>query len=71
MRTIIELPEDQVNALAELCKAERISRAEAVRRALGEMLARKQSKGREQAFGVWENRGDGRKIVESLRKEWE
>ncbi len=71
MRTIIELPEDQVNALAELCKLERISRAEAVRRALGEMLARKQSKGREQAFGVWKNRGDSRKIVENLRQEWE
>ncbi len=30
MRIIIELPEDQVNALAELCKSEGISRAEAI-----------------------------------------
>lgn len=71
MRTIIELPEDQAAALAELCKLERISRAEAVRRALGEMLARKQSQGRKQAFGAWRDRGDSRKFVENLRQEWE
>jgi hypothetical protein len=71
MRTIIELPEDQVTALAELCKLEQISRAEAVRRALSEMLARKQNQGREQAFGGWKNRGDSRTIVEGLRQEWE
>lgn len=71
MRTIIDLPDDQVIALAELCKTEKISRAEAIRRALGEMLAKKKIKGREEAFGSWENRGDGRKIVENLRKEWD
>jgi hypothetical protein len=70
MRTIIDLPDDQVTALAELCKREGISRAEAVRTALREMLARKKVKGREQAFGTWQNRGDSRKIVEKLRKEW-
>lgn len=71
MRTIIDLPEDQISALAELCKSEKISRAEAIRRALGEMLSRKQSQERDQAFGAWKNRGDSRKIVESLRQEWE
>ena len=71
MRTIIDLPEDQINALAELCKIERISRAEAVRRALSEMLAKKKIRGRELAFGTWHKRGDGRKIVEYLRREWD
>jgi len=71
MRTIIDLPADQVRALAELCKAEKISRAEAIRRALGEMLTRRQTLGREQAFGVWRNRGDSRLFVEGLRREWE
>jgi len=71
IRTIIELPEEQVKALAKLCKSEKISRAEAVRMALGEMLARKQNQDREQAFGAWKNRGDSRKIVEGLRQEWE
>jgi len=71
MRTIIDLPADQANALAKLCKSERISRAEAVRRALSEMLARKKLRGREQAFGTWRRTGDSRKIVERLRKEWD
>jgi len=71
MRTIIDLPENQVRALADLCESEKISRAEAVRRALAEMLSRKQNKGREQAFGAWKKRGDSRKIVEALRREWE
>jgi len=40
------------------------------KRALGEILARKQTQSREQAFGGWENRGDSRKIVDDLREEW-
>jgi len=71
MRTIIDLPADQIDALAQLCKSEKISRAEAVRRALDEMLAHKKLQGREQAFGTWQRRGDSRKIVENLRKEWD
>jgi predicted transcriptional regulator len=71
MRTIIELPDDQVAALSELCEAEKISRAEAIRRALAEMLSRKQATNREQAFGAWAQRGDSRKYVEGLREEWE
>jgi len=71
MRTIIELPEDQVRALADLCRTERISRAEAVRRALAEMLARKRLLNRETTFGAWSKTGDSRKIVDRLRQEWE
>ena len=71
MRTIIDLPAEQVNALAKLCKSEKISRAEAVRRALGEMLARTKRTGRDQAFGTWQRKGDSRKLVENLRKEWD
>lgn len=71
MRTIVDLPEDQVKALAELCRAEGISRAEAVRRALAQMLARSHARGRETAFGAWSRRGDARQIIETLRGEWD
>lgn len=72
MRTIIELPDEQVQALAELCDAEKISRAEAIRRALATMLAQQPATGREQAFGAWgKKKADGRKMVERLRKEWD
>lgn len=72
MRTIIDLPEDQVRELRELCKIERISRAEAVRRALAQMLSQKQNSGRESAFGAWKTKKiDSRKLVEKLRREWD
>ena len=41
MRTIIDLPEEQVKALDTYRKKERISRAEAVRRAVAAFLAGK------------------------------
>ena len=71
MRTIIELPDEQFHALAALCEREKISRAEAIRRALGEMLSRKQYQTREQAFGAWPKKVDSRTLVEKLRKEWD
>lgn len=70
MRTIIDLPDHQVTALAELCEREHISRAEAIRRALDTMLAEKHAITREAAFGAWAPRGDSRDVVNSLREEW-
>jgi metal-responsive CopG/Arc/MetJ family transcriptional regulator len=70
MRTIIDLPDDQVAALAELCEREKISRAEAVRRAVDGLLARHRVGSREEAFGAWAPHEDSRKLVESLRGEW-
>ena len=72
MRTIVDLPENQVNALAELCKSHGISRAEAVRRALSEMLSHQQMAGRDKAFGAWKGKKvDSREFVDALRREWE
>lgn len=70
MRTIIDLPDHQVAALAELCDRENISRAEAIRRALEVMLAEKRTVGRDAAFGAWAQRGDSRAVVDGLREEW-
>ncbi len=70
MRTIIDLPDHQVAALAELCEREKISRAEAIRRALEGMLAAEQAQTREAAFGAWAPRRNSRKLVDKLRHEW-
>jgi len=70
MRTIVDLPDDQLGALAELCKTQKISRAEALRRALSDMLARQHRGGRESAFGTWRKK-NSRKLVERLRHEWD
>jgi metal-responsive CopG/Arc/MetJ family transcriptional regulator len=71
MRTIIDLPEVQVKALAELCRKKGISRAEAVRRALAGMLGNESENAREKAFGAWKKKKiDSPKFVEKLRGEW-
>jgi metal-responsive CopG/Arc/MetJ family transcriptional regulator len=70
MRTIVDIPDHQLAALAEWCERERISRAEAVRRALDAMLAQKKISSREACFGRWERRGNSREIVDALREEW-
>ncbi len=72
MRTIIDLPDEQVSALAQWCDEQKISRAEAIRRALATMLANRHQAGREAAFGAWKrDKIDSRRIVEKLRKEWD
>jgi len=72
MRTIIDLPDDQISALTEICKAHGISRAEAVRRAVAEMLGKEKSSGREEAFGAWTwDGGDSAEFVRKIRKEWD
>ena len=38
MRTIVEIPESQLKGLSRLCRRERISRAEAIRRAVAKLL---------------------------------
>lgn len=71
MRTIIELPVDQLRALAEICRREKISRAEAVRRAVAEYAMRRARPQSRDAFGLWRERGvDGLAYERRLRREW-
>jgi len=71
MRTIVDIPDDQVAALDGVCQQKKISRAEAVRRAVNSLLESEQQSSREDAFGAWKNRGDSRAVVDALRNEWE
>jgi metal-responsive CopG/Arc/MetJ family transcriptional regulator len=71
MRTIIDLPEQQFTALGRFCERERISRAEAIRRALEAWLASRLPAERASVFGAWEEGEDSRKIVDDLRADWE
>lgn len=71
MRTIIDLPEQQYEALKALARREKASRAELVRRALAEYLARRAPQLEDEAFGVWSERKlDGLAYQERLRQEW-
>ena len=72
MRTIIELPGDQLDALADLCRAEGISRAEAIRRAVLSYVRGARSKALTSAFGLWRDRPiDGLEYERQLRDEWQ
>jgi hypothetical protein len=72
MRTIVDLPEDQVKALAAFCELQGISRAEAVRRAVARLLAEERRPGRERAFGAWRTkRVDAATMIRGLRDEWQ
>ena len=71
MRTIIDLPKDQIDSLAEVCRREGISRAEAIRRAITSYLAEQVSAADDYAFGMWRDRKiDGVAYQRKLRREW-
>lgn len=75
MRTIVELPDTQVKALARFCRREGISRAEAIRRAVDKLVANEATAEAQEnlraGFGLWRGRRpDGRACVEALRAEW-
>lgn len=71
MRTIIDLPEEQVECLKSLTEQTGLSRAELVRRAVAEYAARYRVAAGDEAFGLWHGRGeDGLAYQERLRDEW-
>ncbi len=72
MRTIVDLPEDQVRALADITRREGISRAEAIRRAIAAYArGRARGAGDTKAFGSWKERAeDGLRYEDRLREEW-
>jgi hypothetical protein len=68
---IIDLPCKQLDALARLCKELNISRAEAIRRAVGQMINENSCKRADVGFGIWRHKKtDSRKQVENARTEW-
>jgi metal-responsive CopG/Arc/MetJ family transcriptional regulator len=72
MRTIVELPDQQIEALKAMSEQQGLSRAELMRRAVAEYLAHHQKKSAEGAFGLWKNRGkDGVEYQQHLRQEWD
>ena len=73
MRTIIDLHDDQVQALDAVCRREGISRAEAIRRAVT-LYNRQQIADVRPAFGLWRGRRgvtDGVTYQRRARREWD
>jgi metal-responsive CopG/Arc/MetJ family transcriptional regulator len=72
VRTIVELPEQQIEALKAMSEQEGLSRAELMRRAVAEYLVHHQGQAGESAFGLWQDRGvDGLTQQQQMRQEWD
>ena len=71
MRTIVDLPDEQLDSLAELCRQGRISRAEAIRRAVALYISKHGAADKDEAFGLWRRRKvEGVAYQRRLRREW-
>ena len=71
MRTLVDLRDGQVEALDELAKAEKKSRASLIRQAIDDYLAKCHTQRREDAFGLWgKHKVDGLAYQKRVRSEW-
>ncbi len=71
MRTLVDLGDTQIQALDELSKKEKRSRAALIRQAIDDYLAKRRDKQEGDAFGLWGNRKvDGLAYQEKVRGEW-
>lgn len=71
MRTLVDLPERDLEQLAALSRSRKTSRAELIRQAVAGYLAQNRA-AMEDSFGLWKDRGvDGLKYQDRLREEWE
>jgi len=71
MRALIDIPDAQIRALADLCEKVRQPRAAIVRDAIAEYLARHQCDPSGEAFGLWGADGpDGVEFQRDARTGW-
>jgi hypothetical protein len=70
VRTIVDLPEEQIRKLTLVCRREKISRAEAVRRAVDRFLSGSTTSNLRSFFGASKTRGNVSRHVAKLRREW-
>jgi metal-responsive CopG/Arc/MetJ family transcriptional regulator len=71
MRTLVDIPEDELEELNALSEARKVSRAELIRQAVAGFLAQNKA-GLEDSFGLWKDHAvDGVDYQSKLRREWE
>ena len=72
MRTIIDLPEQDIRDLAEISQREKVSRAEVIRRAVRLYVERLRPAGEQNVFGLWRGRKqDGLRYEDKIRGDWD
>jgi metal-responsive CopG/Arc/MetJ family transcriptional regulator len=72
MRTLVDLPDSQIQALAALCDQVKQPRAALIREAVAEyLLKHRAQESVDEAFGLWGSGGvDGLEYQDRARAEW-
>ena len=73
MRTIVDIPDEQIKILNQMVKRKKVSRAEVIRQALASYIASdaKNKKGYKSAFALWKRlKLDSVLYQQKLRSEW-
>jgi len=71
MRTIVDLPEQDLRAIKQLAQQQNTSQAEMLRRAVRLYLETCRQEIEPLAFGIRHGREDGMAYQQALREEWE
>lgn len=70
MRTLVDIPDRQIDDLTLICETKKMSRAEAIRQAIASYIEKNKSVTGE-AFGLWKkNKVDGLAYQKKVRSEW-
>jgi predicted transcriptional regulator len=71
MKTLIDIPDIQLKALAQIGETRKLSRAAVIREAIASYLRNQPRRKKPTAFGLWGDRKiDGLEYQEKLRSEW-
>ena len=71
MRALVDIPKQQLDALAEIGRRKGVSRAEVIRTAVDQYLSANQKDAVEAAFGLWTDHAeDGVAYQRRMRNEW-
>lgn len=74
MRTLVDIPDEQIEDLAVICEAKKVSRAEVIRQAISFYIGTNKPAPVD-AFGLWKDASagkplDGLTYQEQARSEW-
>jgi Ribbon-helix-helix protein, copG family len=72
MRTLVDIPDEQIGELAVICEAKQVSRAEVIRQAIAVYIGTNKLVPAD-AFGLWKDKShglDGLTYQEQARAEW-
>jgi metal-responsive CopG/Arc/MetJ family transcriptional regulator len=71
MRALVDIPKQQLDALAEIGRRKGVSRAEVIRTAVDQYLGGTRKEAIEAAFGLWKDHPvDALEHQRRLREEW-